>query len=132
MMQLFMMGGVFMFPLTLIALALVPITIRLVWKLANNTLEAGRIGEISLQALPFWGVVSLLIGFLGQASGIYKGLGAIAEFGVVNPKAVYIGLRESMVTTLYGLEICIVAMFVWGMLRIWHTWRTRQAMAATA
>ena len=130
MFEVFKTGGPFMFPLTLIALVLVPITIRLVWKLSSNTLSTGRRGEIALQALPFWGAVSILIGLLGQAAGLYRALGIVAARGVASPRAIYIGLRESLVTTIFGFTICVLALLAWGVLRTWHSWRMKSPTAA--
>lgn len=120
MIRTFMMGGLLMFPLLLITVTVVLVTVLNGWRLARHTLPAGRAGDISLRALPFWGLVALLIGFLGQVIGHYKVLGVLANASVINPRLVVVGLRECLVTTIAGVVICIDALLCWGALRLWR------------
>ncbi len=124
MIRTFMMGGVLMFPLLLITVIVLLVTAFNGWRLARYTLPAGRAGDISLRALPFWGLIALLIGFLGQVVGHYKMLGLLADASVINPRLVVVGLRECLITTISGVVICIGALLCWGALRLW--WRVAE------
>jgi hypothetical protein len=120
MFEFFKMGGPLAYPIALIGVTVMVLTVVAVIRLLVGTMPAGRAGELSLQALPFWGVVALLLGFLGQAAGHFKSLSAMAAAEMINPKAVIEGLRECFVTTLMGLTVCILALLAWGVLRTWH------------
>jgi biopolymer transport protein ExbB/TolQ len=116
-------GGPFMFPLILIALVVGVLAARLLWRVRRDALPAGQESRLALQALPFWGGTALLIGLLGQAAGLYKILGVFAEAEYVDARYIFIGLRESMTTTLVGLAICIAAAIAWLALRHWANGR---------
>ncbi len=121
MLELFKMGGPLTFPIALIGIAVVVLSLIAVIRLVQGRMPAGRAGEASLQALPFWGVVALLLGLLGQAVGHFKSLSAMIEAEAINPRAVFMGLRECFITTLMGLTVCILALLAWGALRAWHS-----------
>lgn len=127
MFELFKMGGPLMFPISLIGVAIVLLTLVAVIRLLSGNLPAGRAGELRLQSLPFWGVIALLLGFLGQASGHFKSLSAMMEASAINPRMVVAGLRECFITTLLGLVVCIIALFAWGALRFWHRLSTAES-----
>ena len=131
MIRTFMMGGPLMFPLVLISLILGFLTLFNVVRLLQRKLPAGRAGDISLQALPFWGAIAVLLGVLGQVIGHYKMLSVMVDAAAINPKLVIAGLRECLVTTITGLVICIVALLAWGFLRTWQRINERNA-AGTA
>ena len=116
----------------MIAFVLAVLTLLNVLRLARRTLPPGRAGDISLQALPFWGVIAILVGFLGQVAGHYKLLGALVEAAAINPGLVVAGLRECLVTTITGLVICILALLCWGILRTWQRVNERRAGEASS
>jgi len=117
MFDLFKMGGPLMIPIALIGGTIVVLALVASVRLLTGGMPKGRPGEVQLQALPFWGVIALLIGFLGQALGHFKSLSAMMTADTINPRAVYAGLRECLVTTVTGLVVCIVALLAWGLLR---------------
>ena len=120
MFELFRMGGPLMFPIALIGIAVVVLSLLAAVRLRTGRMPPGRAGEVRLQALPFWGAIALLLGFLGQAAGHFKSLSIMMTAQSINPRYVFAGLRECFITTLLGLTVCIVALLAWGILRAWH------------
>lgn len=128
MFDLFRMGGPMMFPITLIAMAIGVLSLLFAYRLTTGRMPSGRAGEVRLQALPFWGVMALLLGLLGQSLGHFKSLSAMIAAETINPRAVLMGLRECFITTMAGLVVCIAALLAWSVLRTWH--RARAAETA--
>jgi hypothetical protein len=88
--------------------------------------------DASINAILFWGVVAAVIGVLGQWSGIYKSLLVMAREGLSSPRAVWIGIAESSLTTILGLGILVVAGLLWFGLRSFRRWLVATAPAAAA
>lgn len=128
--ETFKSGGPLMFPLVLIGCILAVLTVSNIVRLARRTLQSGRAGDLRLQALPFWGIIAILIGFLGQVVGHYKMLSVLAGARAINPKRVMVGLQQCLVSTITGLAICIVALLCWGALRWWQ--RVNESRTAQA
>ena len=66
------------------------------------------------------------IGVLGSAVGYHKGMAAVVAHGLVNPRAVWIGSAEGMVSSIAGLLVLAGAGSCWYLLR-WQYLRGRQA-----
>ena len=128
MLELFKMGGPMMVPIALIAIAIVALAVRAASQLSGGRMPPGGHGEARLQALPFWGVMALLLGLLGQSLGHFKSLSAMIAAETISPRAVLLGLRECFVTTLAGLAVCIVALLAWVALRGWHRVRSAEVV----
>lgn len=126
----FAAGGPMMYPLALVGCIVAVLTVSNVVRLARHTLPPGRAGDLRLQALPFWGGIAILVGFLGQVAGHYHMLGAIAGARAINPGRVMLGLRQCLVSTITGLAICVLALLCWGGLRWWQ--RVNEGRAAHA
>ena len=127
MVEIFKMGGPLAFPILLIGVAVVALTVLATIRILNGRMPEGRAGEVRLQALPFWGVVALLLGFLGQASGHFKQLSVMIGAETLNPQRVLMGLRECFSTTMMGLSVCVVALLAWAALRALHRLKSAQA-----
>ena len=56
MVEIFKMGGPLAFPILLIGIAVVALTVVATIRILNGRMPEGRAGEVRLQALPFWGV----------------------------------------------------------------------------
>jgi len=69
--------------------------------------------EQGLHAILFWGVISLILGILGQCSGIYNAVRAISQATEISPKVILTGLGESYTTTLAGLIVFIISSIIW-------------------
>jgi biopolymer transport protein ExbB/TolQ len=59
------------------------------------------------------GLVGLIIGILGQLIGMFDAFSAIQQMGHVPPAMLAGGLKVSMITTLYGLIIFLIAQLLW-------------------
>ena len=122
MLQFIRESGPVIFPLfgiTLLILALC------VWKTIELCLKEPnpRSVEWGLNAILFWGGFSAVLGILGQFTGIYKGLNALVHAEMVNPRFVFMGLKESMNTALYGLTVLLLAGLAWFVLNTWYNIR---------
>ncbi len=115
--QIFMQGGILMFPLLLISLVLLGIIIRATWHLLVDGGTDTAAVENCLDGLLFWGSFAVIIGVLGSAIGYHRAMSAITAYGVVNPRAVWIGTAEGMVSTIAGLLVVVIAGMAWFLLR---------------
>ncbi len=102
MFNLFYMGGpLFMSILTLILIAVIILFIG-AW-LRKTT------GELIKEA----GLLGLVIGILGQLIGLFSAFQGIETMGNVSPAMLAGGLKVSMITTVYGMLIYIIALILW-------------------
>lgn len=62
------------------------------------------------------GLLALVLGILGQLIGLYDAFRQIQNAGGVSQEILAGGLRVSMITTLYGFVIFLVAFLVWWIL----------------
>jgi hypothetical protein len=122
--RVFMEGGLLMWPLVLIVLMVFGIVIRACWHLfargGSDTLAI----ESCLDGLLFWGGFSVIIGVLGSAVGYNKALTVLAQRGLANPRALWAGGAEGMVSSIFGLLILAGAGVCWYVLR-WQYLRDR-------
>lgn len=122
--QFFVQGGPLMFPLVLIAMVLFGIVLRTEWHLFVRGGSDAVAIQNCLDGLLFWGGFAVIIGVLGSAIGYHKALTAVIAHGVVNPRAVWIGSAEGLVTSIAGLFVLAVAGTLWYTLR-WQFIRNR-------
>ena len=59
------------------------------------------------------GSFSLVTGILGQLIGLYGAFEAIESSGAVSQTLLVGGLKISMITTLYGIIIFLISLFLW-------------------
>lgn len=114
--------GIMLFPMLLltavVGLLTLVSTVRLLLGHSGLSVRSG------IDAVLFWGVVTSLLGFLGQWAGLYKGTQVLlleAPKVGVNPRAVGIGFAESLRTSILGMAVLLVAAVVWFGLHAW--WR---------
>jgi hypothetical protein len=120
----FVEGGPMMFVLVVITLVIWGLVLRTLWHLfirgGSNTLVI----QSCLDGLLFWGGLAVIIGILGSAVGFHKAMAATVTHGVVNPRAVWIGSAEGLVSSIAGLLVLAVAGTCWYLLR-WQFLRSR-------
>lgn len=108
--------GVFLLPMILFMLAIVGLSI---WKIFDLYFRRG-LGkarmERGLHAIMFWGILSAVFGFLGQITGVYNALQAISKAKEISPQVIAQGLAQSYTTTIFGVEMLLVAGIVWFLL----------------
>lgn len=125
MIRFFMEAGPLIFPVLILALVVVILTlVNLVMLAGRWRLDRRRRG---IDAILFWGGVAAILGFMGQWLGFHRMAAAIVERGVVNPSAVVYGLSESLLTPVAGMFVLVAAAFLWFFLRIGLWMRTRRA-----
>lgn len=69
--------------------------------------------EIGINAIPFWGVMSILLGVFAHFHGVYLAMQAIAAANDISPAIVSQGYAISLITILTGLFIFMVSALSW-------------------
>jgi biopolymer transport protein ExbB/TolQ len=114
----FQTGGILMWPLVLIALAVLFLSVR-----AGLLLRSGERSEAvggRLRAILFWGAMSVVLGVLGTAIGLVQMTQALHLLGHVEDRLVYGGIGAALVTSIFGLVIFTVSAILWFSLRQWQ------------
>lgn len=118
--HIFMQGGFLMFPLVFIALVVFGIFLRSFWHLFVRSGSDSVVIQSCLDGLLFWGGFAVVIGVLGSVVGYNKAIAMIAAHGIVNPRALWIGTAEGMVSSITGLLVFAAAGALWYVLRWRH------------
>ncbi len=66
-----------------------------------------------LSYIKSFGLLSLVLGFLGQMIGLYTAFGVIQKAGRVSQALLAAGLKISLITPLYGILIFILSLLIW-------------------
>jgi hypothetical protein len=115
----FLSGGLLMYPLLLIAVGVLAVAARAALLLYGRG-EASPATERWLQAILFWGAISVLVGLLGTAVGLIQMAQAVALAGSVHPPLVWGGLGVALVTSIFGMLIFLLCAVLWFVLRLRH------------
>ncbi|UCF04494.1 MAG: MotA/TolQ/ExbB proton channel family protein [bacterium] len=100
-------------PLLMLAAAIAILAIKKVFDLfIRKGLDAVQL-EKGLHAILFWGFLSAVMGFLGQAHGLYNAFKVIARAREIDPNIVAMGFAESLTTTITGLYILMFSAIIW-------------------
>ena len=121
---IFMQGGATMFLLVLITLVLFGIVLRILWHLFVRGGIDGAVIQNCLDGLLFWGAFAVVTGVLGSAIGYHKAMNALVTRGLANPRAIWIGSAEGLVSSIAGMLVLGGAGLCWYLLR-WHYLRSR-------
>lgn len=113
--------GVFLWPIVATVAALLFKTLRL----AARVRRRDRLTTADLVCLPFWGVLALVLGLLGQFSGIYRALQVIRTAAEISPTVIAEGLAQSFATTLLGAAVLLLSLLFWALLKIQVAGRPR-------
>ena len=125
--HIFMQGGLLMGFLVLIVLVIFGIVLRTLWHLfVRGGTDAAAI-QNCLDGLLFWSGFAVLIGVLGSVIGYHKAMASIVARGLVNPRALWIGSAEGMVSSIAGLLVLAGAGGLWYLLR-WQYLRLRHLL----
>jgi biopolymer transport protein ExbB/TolQ len=113
MIETFGNGGVMMWPLLLIGLAVVALTASMGWS-ALVRRDASHAGFApKLRAIVFWGAVAATLGLLGTVVGIIQAARAITLAGEASPGLVWQGVAITLITFVFGLCILLFALVSW-------------------
>lgn len=111
-------GGPFMWPLLIIALVLIGLSIKKTIDLFQRTDQRAEDLKKGLPVILQLGLFCFFWGVLAQAVGLYQMLSAIEAVGDVSPALLMGGLKVSMIAPIFGLIILVVSMIVWFGLRL--------------
>jgi biopolymer transport protein ExbB/TolQ len=122
---LFVQGGFYMWPLLVLAIIIVVLSIKkiidLFFKKNLNQLQL----ESGVNSILFWGGLSLLLGFLGHYHGMYLAMLEISRASDISPAVVAMGYGVSLITVMFGLLNLLLAAIAWFVLR----WRLKKLTA---
>ena len=122
--RVFAQGGILMLPMVLITMVLLGIVLRALWHLSVRGGSNAVAIQSCLDSLLFWGGFAVVIGVLGSAIGYHKAMAAVAARGIVNPRFLWMGTAEGMVSSIAGLLMLAAAGTAWYLLR-WRYLRDR-------
>jgi len=115
--EVFMQGGLLMWPLVFIVLVVYGIVLRTLWHLFIRGGSNPEVIQSCLDRLLFWGGFAGIIGVLGSAIGYHKAMTVLAARGLAHPRYVWAGAAEGMVSTIAGLLVLAGAGVCWFLLR---------------
>lgn len=111
-------SGPYIFLQFLLALIILVLTVvNLILLTLREGDRAARL-RTSIDAVLFWGCLTAVFGFLGQWVGLNRAAHALTTYGLANPKAMVLGIGESLGTTVFGMFTLVVAAFLWFGLRL--------------
>ena len=117
MLELYRACGPYFSPLMIMNVLIVIFTVKKVIDVFFKKNLAITDQEYGLGSILFWGIMSALLGTLGQLSGIYNALTFIVKAPEINPHIIAEGFTISFVSTLWGLFSLLVSAFIWYILK---------------
>ena len=125
MISFFIKGGFFMWPLLILAISIIILSIKKIIDLfIKKDLNHAEL-ESGINAIIFWGGISALIGFFAHYMGLFMAMMAICRAHDISPAIVSRGYAVSLITVLTGLLILIISSIIWFVLR----WRYKKMVA---
>lgn len=122
-------GGPFMWPLVIIGLVILGLSIKKTIDLFQHTDRGADTLRKGLPVILQLGLFCFIWGLLAQAVGLYQMLSAIEGVGgEVAPALLAGGLKVSMIAPIFGLIILALSAAMWFALRL----RFRSIVAKTA
>lgn len=110
-------GGPAMWLLLIFAITIVALTVKKSIDLFGMPTKQSANLDKGLNAIIYFGGLSLVFGILGQISGIYNALVAISKASDISPQIIFMGFSQSFLSTLFGLWILIFSSIFWFVLR---------------
>ena len=127
MVNLFLMGGFFMWPLLILFIFVIAISIKKVLELFLKNTTSTPYTDKGINAILFWGGFSFILGVLAHFTGIYQAMEAIAAASDISPAIVAKGYAMSLITVLFGLITLLISAIMWFILR----WRLKNLTLKT-
>jgi len=114
MINIFYEGGpFFMGILTLILLVVLVMGVTNAIIVFNNNSGLNEKMNQHLSRIKSVGLFGLVFGILGQLIGLYSAFVQIQAMGNVSPAILAGGIKVSMITTIYGIIIFLIAYLIW-------------------
>lgn len=88
----------------------------MIYHLSKYLISKSSSKEISLRKMEQGksiGLFALVFGIMGQLIGLYGAFSSMAEVSTISPAIMYAGLKVSMITTMYGIIIYLIALVLW-------------------
>lgn len=104
--------------LLVLAGVVLSLSLRAGWTVTRGSGESVSRNRTQANAILFWGVISAILGFLGQCHGTYLALNRIMAASEISSQVVAEGFVISFVPTLFGLGILLFSSVVWLSLRV--------------
>ncbi len=125
MFNFFFAGGDIMWLLLIFAIIICVLSVKKGRDLfGNQNLPEVQL-ENGINAILFWGGMSLLLGFFGHYLGMYLAMGAIARASDISPAVVAEGYGISLISILFGMFIFMIALILWFIFR----WKVKKVTA---
>ena len=122
MVHFFMSGGPFMWLLLIMAITILILSIKKALELfGKKELNQLRL-ENGINAIIFWGGISVILGFFSHFFGMYNAMQVISRAHEISPARVAEGYAMSLTTILFGLFIFLFAAISWFVMR----WKYKQ------
>jgi biopolymer transport protein ExbB/TolQ len=118
-------GGDLMYILVLFAIIIIGLTVKKAIDLFSKKDLPQTQLESGINAIIFWGSLSLLIGFFSHFTGLYLAMQAIAKASDISPAVVASGYGISLISILAGMLIFIISIIVWFFFR----WRVKKLIS---
>ena len=118
----FMQGGIFMWFILIFAVVNLVLTIKKVIQLFGGTDSSPKQAESGINAILFWGSMSVVVGFYAHFLGLFFAMQAISQAGDVSPAIVAQGFGVSLIPVLFGLVVFLFSALVWFLFR----WRLKK------
>ena len=119
--DLFVMGGaLFMGILTILLVVILAVYVYFALTIAGGKAESKKNFSHQLSYLKSLGLFTMIIGIFGQLIGLTEAFKAIEAAMDISPAIMAGGLKVSMITTLYGIIINLLSIFIWFLLDLWY------------
>ncbi|MFW6079734.1 MAG: MotA/TolQ/ExbB proton channel family protein [Gemmatimonadota bacterium] len=120
-------GGYIMYPLLIIAVAVVALIAVAVRRMAAASGGEGPDAtiEVGIDAVLFWGAFGVVVGLIGTLIGVIQAAQAVALAGATNAALVWGGIRVALIPTIFALLIFGLASLGWFLLRSVYRRRRR-------
>lgn len=125
MLSFFNAGGIFMWPLLAIAIVIIYLSVRKIIDLFITEEQNHKKLKNGINAILFWGSLSVVLGVFAHFTGVYLAMQAIMAANDISPAIVANGYAMSLVTILSGLFIFMVSSIIWLILN----WRYKKLAA---
>lgn len=128
MIQLVRQSGQWGWLLLLLLVVILGLTLQAVIRLRRARRHATARTLHGINAILFWGGVSVALGFLGQFSGLYLALATVSHAEKISPSMVAAGFADSLAAPTLGLALGLLSVLLWLALRASHRVVTRDML----
>ena len=125
MLSFFHQGGIFMWPLLIVAIIIIYLSIRKIIDLFVLSSQNREKLKNGINAILFWGSFSVVLGIFAHFVGVYLAMQAIMMASDISPAIVANGYAMSLITILSGLFMFMVSSIIWLILQ----WRYKKLIA---